>query len=76
MVGLQTLAYHVSEKTAAEFTVHMPSVAAVYAKILAAVDGKVAAENVVLMPEYNAHDSWADEDAWLKANFEGIPFLL
>jgi len=76
MVGLQTLAYHVSEKTAAEFTVHMPSVAAVYAKILAAVDGKVAAENVVLMPEYNAHDSWADEDAWLKANFEGIPLMV
>ncbi|MGD6807547.1 MAG: hypothetical protein ACQCN4_11380 [Candidatus Bathyarchaeia archaeon] len=76
MVGLQTLAYHVSEKTAPEFTVHMPDVADVYQKILQAVNGKVPAENVVLMPEYNAHVSWADEATWLQANFMGIPVMV
>jgi hypothetical protein len=76
MVGLQYLAYHVSEKTNPEFVVHMPSVSGVYAKILQAVNGKVPAANVVLMPEYNAHVSWADEAAWLKANFMGIPVMV
>ena len=76
MVGLQTLAYHVSEKTNPEFLVHMPSVSDVYQKILAAVNGKVPDENVVLMPEYNAHASWADEAAWLEANFVGIPVMV
>ena len=73
---LQTLAYHVSEKTNPEFIVHMPSVADVYQKILSAVNGKVPNENVVLMPEYNAHASWEDEAAWLKANFVGIPLMV
>ena len=76
MVGLRYLAFHVSEKTNPEFVVHMPSVSAVYAKILAAVDEKVPAANVVLLPEYNAHASWANEAAWLKANFKGIPLMV
>ena len=62
MVGLQTLAYHVSEKTNPEFLVHMPSVSDVYQKILAAVNGKVPDENVVLMPEYNAHSIEGEPD--------------
>lgn len=76
MVGLQYLAYHVSEKTNPEFRVHMPNVADVYQKILQAVNGKVPDDNVVLMPEYNAHVSWADEAAWLKANFREIPLMV
>ena len=71
---LNTLVYHVSEKTAPEFTVHMPSVADVYAQILAANDGKVP--SVVLLPEYNAHASWPDEAAWIIANFENIPVMV
>jgi hypothetical protein len=54
----------------------MPSVSDVYQKILAAVAGKVEASNVVLLPEYNAHVSWADEAAWLAANFMGIPVMV
>ncbi len=71
---LQTLVYHVSEKTNPEFLVHMPSVQAVYQQILAANDGKVP--NVVLLPEYNAHAVWADEAAWIVANFQGIPVMV
>jgi hypothetical protein len=73
---VQTLVYHVSEKTAPEFTVHMPSVSAVYQKILSAVNGKVTPENVVLLPEYNAHANWEGEAAWLIANFQGIPVMV
>jgi len=73
-VALQTLVYHVSEKTASEFTVHMPSVADVYAQILAANDSKIP--NVVLLPEYNAHAVWADEAAWITANFQDIPVMV
>ena len=73
---LQTLVYHVSEKTAPEFTVHMPSVSDVYQKIISAINGKVTSENVVLLPEYNAHAVWADEAAWLIANFQGIPVMV
>ena len=71
---LQTVVYHVSEKTSPEFTVHMPSVSDVYQQILAANDGKVP--NVVLLPEYNAHAVWADEAAWIVANFQGIPIMV
>ena len=71
---LQTIVYHVSEKTSPEFTVHMPSVSEVYQQILAANDGKVP--NVVLLPEYNAHAVWADEAAWIVANFQGIPVMV
>ncbi|HSV49534.1 MAG TPA: hypothetical protein VLH35_04385 [Candidatus Acidoferrales bacterium] len=73
---LQTLVYHVSEKTNPEFLVHMPSVSAVYQQISVAVAGRVTPSNVVLMPEYNAHAVWADEAAWLAANFQGIPVMV
>jgi hypothetical protein len=73
-VTLQTLVYHVSEKTSPEFTVHIPSVQEVYRQILVANDGKVP--SVVLLPEYNAHVSWADEAAWIVANFTGIPVMV
>jgi hypothetical protein len=73
---VQTLVYHVSEKTAPEFTVHIPSVSAVYQKILSAVNGKVTPENVVLLPEYNSHASWEGEADWLIANFQGIPVMV
>ena len=71
---LNTLVYHVSEKTAPEFTVHMPSVADVYAQILAANDDVIP--SVVLLPEYNAHAVWADEAAWIIANFADIPVMV
>ena len=71
---LQTIVYHVSEKTSPEFTVHMPSVNEVYREILAVNDGKVP--NVLLLPEYNAHAVWVDEAAWIIANFQGIPVMV
>ena len=71
---LDTLVYHVSEKTDPEFIVHMPDVGDVYAQILAANAGKVP--NVVLLPEYNGHAVWADEAAWIIANFTDIPVMV
>lgn len=68
------MVYHVSEKTSPEFTVHMPDVHAVYNQILAANEGKVS--EVLLLPEYNAHAVWADEVAWITANFQGIPVMI
>lgn len=76
MVGLQTLVFHVSEKTAPEFMVHMPNVHDVYQKILAATASRVLVENTVLLPECNAHVSWQDESAWIIANFQGIPIMV
>ncbi len=48
----------------------------IYQKILLAVNGKVPAENVVLLPEFNAHDDWPSEATWITANFEGIPVMV
>ncbi|MGD6851149.1 MAG: hypothetical protein ACQCN6_03720 [Candidatus Bathyarchaeia archaeon] len=71
---LKTIVYHVSEKTSQEFMVHMPNVHGVYEQILAVNEGKVS--DVVLLPEYNAHTVWADEAAWITANFQGIPVMI
>jgi hypothetical protein len=71
---LSTIVHHVSEKNDSEMVVHMPDVHAVYQKILDANAGVYP--NVVLLPEYNAHDSWADEAAWITANFRGIPVMV
>jgi hypothetical protein len=71
---LQTLVYHVSEKTSPEFTVHMPSVHDVYQQILTVNEGKIP--EVLLLPEYNAHAVWVDEAAWITANFQDIPVMI
>lgn len=76
---VKTLAFHVSEKPNPEFLVHTPSPMDVYMRLLKAVkrvhgDGKKP--DVVLMPEYDAHNSWAAEAAWLIEKFKGIPIML
>jgi hypothetical protein len=73
MTSLDTLVYHVCEKTSG-FIVHIPDVAAVYAQILAANDSKYS--NILLLPEYNGHAVWADESAWIIANFQDIPVMV
>ena len=73
MTELDTLVYHVCEKTSG-FIVHIPDVAAVYAQILAANDSKYP--NVLLLPEYNGHAVWADEATWIIANFQDIPVMV
>jgi hypothetical protein len=73
MTSLDTLVYHVCEKTSG-FIVHIPDVAAVYAQILAANDSKYP--NILLLPEYNGHAVWADESAWIIANFTDIPVMV
>lgn len=73
-MGLQTLVYHVSEKTDPSFIIHMPDVQAVYQQILDANDNKIS--SVILLPEYNAHAVWSDEAAWITANFNGIPVMV
>jgi hypothetical protein len=70
---LTTVVHHVSEKTAPEFVVHMPDVHAVYQKIL---DVNADTYAIVLLPEYNAHDSWPAEAAWIIANFQDIPVMI
>ncbi|MCW4024931.1 MAG: hypothetical protein NWF01_07855 [Candidatus Bathyarchaeota archaeon] len=71
---LDTIVYHVSEKTSPDFLIHTPSVNDVYQQILTANNDKVP--NVVLLPEYNAHAVWADEAAWITANFQDIPVMV
>jgi hypothetical protein len=74
MVNLNTLVHHVCEKTG---DIHIPDVAAVYAQIIAANDGKYA--NILLLPEYNGNEVFADLLAWLTDNFggpTGIPIML
>jgi len=73
-LALQTLVYHVSEKTNPEFLVHIPNVNDVYQQILVANAGKVP--EVVLLPEYNSHGDWAAEAAWVIANFQDIPVMV
>ena len=71
---LSTLVYHVCEKTG---SIHIPDVTAVYTQILAANDSEYA--DVLLLPELNGHAIWADELAWIAANFDGaagIPVML
>ena len=71
---LDTLVHHVCEKTG---DIHIPDVTAMYAQILAANDSEYA--NVLLLPELNGHAVWADELAWIAANFDGaagIPVML
>lgn len=71
---LTTVVHHVCEKTG---DIHIPDVTTVYTQILAANDSKYA--NVLLLPELNGHAVWADELAWIAANFDGaagIPVML
>lgn len=74
-MGLETVVHHVCEKTSG-LIVHVPDVDVVYQQILSANSGKY---EVALLPEYNGHENWAEELAWITANFrgaEGIPIML
>jgi len=70
-MATDTLVYHVCEKTG---TIHIPDVSAVYAKIVELNAGTFT--NIFLNPEYNGHAVWADELAWMVANFGSIPIML
>ena len=74
-MSLETIVHHVCEKTSG-LIVHVPDVDAVYQQILSANKGKY---EVLLLPEYNGHENWAEELAWITSNFggeEGIPIML
>ena len=75
-IKLDTLVYHVCEnQKIGNSIMHIPNVTAVYQQILTANANKY--QNILLLPGYGG--SWADELAWLAANFggaDGIPIML
>jgi hypothetical protein len=73
---LQTLIFHVSQKSTSDYWAQVPNVTDSYSKTAALFNGKY---NVLLLPEYNGHANWTEELAWLRSNFggkSGVPIVL
>jgi len=74
--NLQTLVFHVSQKSASDYWAQVPNATDTYRKTVALFSGKY---DVVFLPEYMGHASWSEELAWLQSNFggtHGIPIML
>lgn len=71
-----TYVFHVCEKGAGYTWGRLPNATDTYNQILALDNYR---HNVVLLPEYQGHQSWSDELAWIAANFggrNGIPVMI
>jgi hypothetical protein len=74
--GLQTLVFHVSQKSASDYWAQLPNATDTYSKTVALFNGTY---NVLFLPEYYSDETWAEELTWLQSNFggtHGIPIML
>ena len=73
---LQTLVFHVSEKGPGYTWGHLPNATQTYNQLL---DLNKNRYNILLLPENNGHQNWAEELTWITDNFggkNGIPIML
>jgi hypothetical protein len=73
---LQTLIFHISQKSPSDYWAQVPNVTDTYSRTVALFNGTY---NVLFLPEYYGHTNWSEELAWLRNNFggtNGVPIAL
>ncbi len=73
---LQTLIFHISQKSPSDYWAQVPNVTEAYSKTVALFNKTY---NVLFLPEYYGHANWTEELTWLRNNFggtNGVPIAL